>query len=85
MAICHSYSADRRFDPYTAYQYVQQPRINISQMGSGLTPDCGFFATLNDMLTAVSTCFDRWRTPNSSLTEISGIILDAMFNHADRL
>ena len=26
-----------------------------------------FFATLDDVLTAVSTCFDRWRTPTSVL------------------
>lgn len=33
-----------------------------------------FFATLNDVLTAVSTCFDRWRTPNSVLRRLCGII-----------
>jgi transposase len=33
-----------------------------------------FFATLDDVLTAVSTCFDRWRTPNSVLRKLCGII-----------
>ena len=33
-----------------------------------------FFATLDDVLTAVSTCFDRWRTPNSVLRRLCGII-----------
>jgi transposase len=33
-----------------------------------------FFTTLNDVLTAVSTCFDRWRTPNSVLRRLCGII-----------
>ncbi len=32
------------------------------------------FATLDDLLTAVSTCFDRWRTPNSVLRRLCGII-----------
>ena len=33
-----------------------------------------FFATLDAVLTAVSTCFDRWRTPNSMLRRLCGII-----------
>lgn len=33
-----------------------------------------FFATLDDVLTAVSTCFDRWRKPNSVLRRLCGII-----------
>ena len=33
-----------------------------------------FFATLDDVLTAVSTCFDRWRNPNSVLRRLCGII-----------
>jgi len=33
-----------------------------------------FFATLDDVLTAVSTCFDRWRTPNAVLRRLCGII-----------
>lgn len=33
-----------------------------------------FFATLDDVLTAVSTCFDRWRKPNSVLQRLCGII-----------
>jgi transposase len=32
-----------------------------------------FFATLDDLLTAVATCFDRWRTPNSVLRRLCGI------------
>jgi transposase len=32
-----------------------------------------FFATLDDVLTAVSTCFDRWRNPNSVLRRLCGI------------
>jgi transposase len=32
-----------------------------------------FFATLNDVLTAVSTCFDRWRKPNPVLRRLCGI------------
>jgi len=32
-----------------------------------------FFATLDDMLTAVSACFDCWRTPNSVLRRLCGI------------
>jgi transposase len=32
-----------------------------------------FFATLDAVLTAVSTCFDRWRTPNSVLRRLCGI------------
>lgn len=32
-----------------------------------------FFATLDDVLTAVSTCFDRWRKPNSALRRLCGI------------
>lgn len=33
-----------------------------------------FFATLDDVLTAISTCFDRWRTPNAVLRRLCGII-----------
>jgi transposase len=33
-----------------------------------------FFATLDDVLTAISTCFDRWRAPNSVLRRLCGII-----------
>jgi transposase len=33
-----------------------------------------FFATLGELLTAVSTCFDRWRKPNSALRRLCGII-----------
>ena len=33
-----------------------------------------FFATLDDVLTAVSTCFNRWRKPNSVLRRLCGII-----------
>jgi transposase len=33
-----------------------------------------FFATLDDVLTAVSTCFDRWRKPNAVLRRLCGII-----------
>lgn len=33
-----------------------------------------FFATLDAVVTAVSTCFDRWRTPNSVLRRLCGII-----------
>jgi transposase len=32
-----------------------------------------FFATVDDVLNAVSTCFDRWRTPNSVLRRLCGI------------
>ena len=32
-----------------------------------------FFATLDDVLTAVSPCFDRWRTPNSVLRRLCDI------------
>jgi transposase len=32
------------------------------------------FATLGALLTAVSTCFDRWRKPNSVLRRLCGII-----------
>ena len=32
-----------------------------------------FFATLDAVLTAVSTCFDRWRTPNSVRRRLCGI------------
>jgi transposase len=32
-----------------------------------------FFATLDDVLTAVSTGFDRWRAPNSVLRRLCGI------------
>ena len=32
-----------------------------------------FFATLDAVLTAVSTCFDRWRKPNSVLRRLCGI------------
>lgn len=32
-----------------------------------------FFATLDDVLTTVSTCFDRWRKPNSALRRLCGI------------
>lgn len=33
-----------------------------------------FFATLDDVLTAVSTGFDRWRTPHSVRRRVCGII-----------
>jgi transposase len=33
-----------------------------------------FFATLDNVLTAVSTCFDHWRGPNSVLRRLCGII-----------
>lgn len=33
-----------------------------------------FFATLDDVLTAISACFDRWRKPNSVLRRLYGII-----------
>ena len=33
-----------------------------------------FFITLDDVLTAVSTCFDRWRKPNSVRRRLCGII-----------
>ena len=33
-----------------------------------------FFATLDAVLTAVSTCFDCWRTPNSVRRRLCGII-----------
>lgn len=33
-----------------------------------------FFATLDDVLTAVSTCFDRWKRPNAVLRRLCGII-----------
>jgi transposase len=33
-----------------------------------------FFATLDAVVTAVSTCFDRWRTPNAVLRILCGII-----------
>ena len=33
-----------------------------------------FFATWDDVLIAISTCFDRWRTPHSVLRRLCGII-----------
>jgi transposase len=39
-----------------------------------------FFATLDDVLTAVALCFDRWRTPDSVLRRLCGRSEDAMFN-----
>lgn len=33
-----------------------------------------FFATLDDVLTAVSACFDHWRTPNSVLRKLCGTL-----------
>ena len=33
-----------------------------------------FFATLDAVVAAVFTCFDRWRTPNSVLRRLCGII-----------
>ncbi|MBX3330282.1 MAG: transposase [Nitrospira sp.] len=32
-----------------------------------------FFATLDDVLTDVSTCFDCWKRPNSVLRRLCGI------------
>ena len=33
-----------------------------------------FFATLDEVLSAVSICFDRWKSPNSTLRRLCGII-----------
>ena len=44
------------------------------QLARRLATHNRFFATLDDVLTAVSTCFDRWRTPNSVLRRLCGII-----------
>jgi len=33
-----------------------------------------YFATLGEVLTAVSTCFDRWRIPDLTLRRLCGII-----------
>ena len=44
------------------------------QLARRLATHNRFFATLDDVLTAVSTCFDRWRRPNSVLRRLSGII-----------
>jgi len=33
-----------------------------------------FFATLGEVLSAVSICFDRWKYPNSTLRRLCGII-----------
>lgn len=33
-----------------------------------------YFATLGEVLAAVSTCFDRWSVPNSTLRRLCGII-----------
>ena len=32
------------------------------------------FATLDELLTVIQACFDRWRTPNSVLRRLCGII-----------
>lgn len=37
------------------------------------THNC-FFATLDEVLSAVEKCFDRWRQPNSVLRRLCGII-----------
>jgi transposase len=33
-----------------------------------------YFATLGELITAVDTCFDRWRQPNETLRRLCGII-----------
>lgn len=33
-----------------------------------------YFATLDELLTVIQACFDRWRTPNSVLRRLCGII-----------
>jgi transposase len=48
---------------------IEQVWMLASRMA---THNC-FFATLDEVFNAVSTCFGRWRTPNSVLRRLCGI------------
>jgi transposase len=56
------------------YSPQRAPVERVWKLARRLATHNRFFAILDDVLTAVSTCFDRWRTPNSVLRRLCGII-----------
>jgi hypothetical protein len=57
-----------------AIQSAADPHRASLEVGPPIATHNRFFATLGALLTAVSTCFDRWRKPNSVLRRLCGII-----------
>ena len=64
----------------TAGQSAAGPVERVWKLARRLATHNRFFATLDDVLTAVALCFDRWRTPNSVLRRLCGRSEDDMFN-----
>ena len=57
-----------------AVQSAAGPIERSGKLARRLATHNRFFATLDAVLTAVSTCFDRWRHSNSVLWRLCGII-----------
>lgn len=55
------------------YSPQRAPIERVWKLARRLATHNRFFATLDAVLTAVSTCFDRWRHPNSVLRRLCGI------------
>jgi transposase len=58
----------------TPYSPQLAPIERVWKLARRMATHNRFFATLGALLTAVSTCFDRWRKPNSVLRRLCGII-----------
>ena len=56
------------------YSLQLAPIERVWKLARRLATHNRFFATLDDVLTAVSMCFDRWRTPNPVLRRLCGIL-----------
>lgn len=56
------------------YSPQRAPIERVWKLARRMATHTRFFATLDAVLTAISTCFDRWRTPNSVLRRVCGIL-----------
>jgi transposase len=56
------------------YSPQRAPIERVWKLARRMATHNQFFATLDAVLTSVSTCFDHWRIPNSVLRRLCGII-----------
>ena len=72
--LLRTYRAVRTLLVLPPYRPHLAPVERVGTLARRMATHHRFFATVDDVLTAVATCFDRWRTPNSVRRRLCGII-----------
>jgi hypothetical protein len=76
----HKYRKDLALLFLPPYSPQLAPIERVWKLARRLATHNRYFASLDEVLIAVESCFDQWQKPNPVLRRLCGIIWDAMFS-----